>query len=105
MPNCAPGDLAEIIHGPNAGRRCVVESAVPREGNPLPRLGWAWYVAPLQPMVAAITVHGFTAGEVVPPGPTVITFDCDLRPIRDADGTDEVLRRVGKPEPETYAHG
>lgn len=84
--NCKQGDLAVIVRSfaGNHGRivRCVEYIGV---------LGWRYdgYV-PTWRIDRELVTEGGTRSAEIP--------DWQLRPIRDNDGEDEILRLVGKPE-------
>lgn len=87
MLKCKPGDLAIIINGPNAGRLLEVLHQSKPYGP-----GW-WHVkilgTPIAGMFGAIKIT-MTHGSIE---------DRRLRPIRDGDGEDEMLKIVGQPQP------
>lgn len=96
--NCKPGDLAVIVRpdSPNYGRFVTV--VAPYDGR-LSAQGLPFSAVP--DWIAE--GHGLVAsrgGVVIGPTPWVGARDKSLRPIRDNDGEDEMLRIVGKPHEE-----
>lgn len=88
---CKVGDIAVITTGIQAGLLLEVLAACPwREA--------CWEVKQLSQNPQAIRlVDGNWTLYPVTPGAAVFCYDEILRPIRDGNGEDEALRRVGKP--------
>jgi hypothetical protein len=78
--NCKPGDLAVIVRArlapPLLGR--LVKCIAPRDDD-------AWWVD--IPLTCPVTGETWFS-----------VYDRALRPIRDQDGEDEILRIAGKPQ-------
>lgn len=101
--NCKPGDLAVIVratYAENLGRIVHVVEPWPFRGYPIGYTmhfrgrKWRiacdadWVIEPVgRPLIGAHAGHSWSAAP-----------DFCLRPIRDQDGEDEILRLVGKPE-------
>lgn len=111
--NCKEGDLAYVVGPCNtpdlAGRFVVVErrsplgeifTSVDGQQVRLTADGPSWACRPASGQTLPWTITGAN-----PPQGMVFEFeerpiaDSALRPIRDTDGEDEMLRIVGKPEP------
>lgn len=90
MSNVNKGDLAVFRAGSvNAGALCVVlEHGVQPFGD--------WQVKLLSHAKSV-------SGAMQSPGFIGFADDRALRPIRDSDGTDEILRKVGKPKSNVMA--
>jgi hypothetical protein len=85
---CRPGDRAVIVSGENVGRLVdVIE-----ESDCLFGPGW-WFVAVLGAPAKGSFLH---TGGTYEANFGNIEDRC-LRPLRDSDGTDEVLRYAGHP--------
>lgn len=89
--NCKPGDLAVVVRGSvglGAVVRCIriLGKFAPSERISIPGLG------------SFCSVAGGQVWEIEHSQFAVASDDC-LRPIRDNDGEDEMLRIVGKPQP------
>lgn len=90
--NCKPGDLAVIVHSHFAdtiGMLCLVTSQydIDEDG------GWCWACR----VSRAVSWEHEDTGEVVL-GRNGMIPDSWLRPIRDSDGEDQMLRIAGKPQ-------
>lgn len=84
---CKPGDLAVIVRSDdgNEGRILEVVRASDRRDD-----GEFWWICKaMQPIIGMN--RRIAAGELM------FAADCALRPLRDADGEDEMLRIAGKP--------
>lgn len=90
--NCKPGDLAVILWTRNYPENigALVRVLHDSPNGPLPEYGHQWSVEPLQRVMTSIGKAG--------PGGEFSMPDRFLRPLRDNDGDDEMLRIAGKPE-------
>lgn len=92
--NCKPGDLAVIVrcdYPENVGR--FVRVVCRADGSE-----FAWYEGEEWECEPATPVIGLNADGAKTWGlEPVCLFDAHLRPIRDNDGEDEILRIAGKP--------
>ena len=84
MLNCKQGDLAVVVRSV-AGNEGVVVRCLELTKRP------CWFMTKIPGPVWRV--------DRLLPGrnfPTDIVADCQLRPLRDSDGEDEMLRLVGK---------
>lgn len=87
--NCKPGDLAVIvqsIHGQH-GALISVEKDSGRRDN-----GQHWWLC------KALQTIRCSNGKFIHAGDFGYAADANIRPLRDSDGEDEMLRIVGKPQ-------
>jgi hypothetical protein len=92
--NCKPGDTAMGLDPDNYGRLCVVNH--PAAGL----TGPGWTCTTLQTW--RLTMNGPDGPRDNYPAGTVFrTLDSQLKPLRDEEGTDEMVRLAGKPEETT----
>ena len=83
MLNCKQGDLAVIVRSASGNEGKIVRCLA------LVMDAWAWGYGPR--WITEPPVIGNAFGTIVPP------LDACMRPLRDSDGEDEVLRLVGRP--------
>lgn len=88
---CKPGDLAIVTRGPNVGRICKV-----LERSMLP--GHDWLCEAMQTFYLGMCFGDRVRGcQDHPAGTRFNSTDTVLRPLRDGDGEDEILRIAGYP--------
>lgn len=86
--NCKPGDLAVIVRSnqiSNIGKIVTVLRVYPRAEQ-------SWWIC------SGSVLHGLYSDW--PPGAEVGMYDNHMRPIRDNDGEDEMIRIAGLPHKE-----
>jgi hypothetical protein len=88
--NCKKGDLAVIVRSEAGNEGCVVQcvALLPPGAEGWASLGPRWLID--RPIMSS-------------KGPIHSVADARLRPLRDGDGEDEVLRLVGRPVGEPQA--
>jgi hypothetical protein len=92
--NVQAGDTAMMTDPENYGRLVHVDQ--PHEDYSFITHQRVWRCTALQTIRCGY-VHGGHYGDQ-PPGQVICAYDRQLRPIRDNDGTDEVIRKVGLPK-------
>lgn len=88
--NCKPGDLAVIVGGDPLENIGKVVLVLERYGLDEWRIDGA----------GRLIVLSLNTGQLVPESDCVEVYEYDhnMRPLRDSDGEDEMLRIAGKPE-------
>lgn len=83
--NCKPGDIAVIVRSA-AGNEGAIVTCI----ELIPRPVWFMDSMPGPTWRVDKVLRGVIF-------PTDVVADCQLRPLRDSDGEDEVLRIAGRP--------
>lgn len=107
--NCRPGDLAMIVRSSvpeNVG--AIVRVLYRFEHQALDAAVWYWAVESFGGRLLGHTVHRkwpWSKWEIGAPEPTdrMSARDANLRPLRDTDEPDEMLRIAGVPKPSVLA--
>lgn len=87
--NCKPGDIAVIVqstHGQHGALLSVEKDSGRRDS------GHHWW------LVKALQTLRFSNGTICHAGDLGYAADANIRPLRDSDGEDEMLRIAGKPQ-------